>query len=159
MDKVLPDWKIRRQNFIEDSLSNHCTAIRGISFDLYYRKKLKNLVSLLQGCLRNVETIIIWHAVVSHSLSAHVSNNKQFIVYESRNIIIPFQNKIQAIVNVKRIPLPDIKLRLRKICILILNLTTDLLPTKVQKNVRKDTNLSHSPSVHLEGSRIFQVVI
>ena len=108
LDNILKSSSIPHS--FRSSLSKGSFSLRGLSFNTssnYRSKVLQNLFR--RGPLARKQNIVIWHDVISNSLSKHQSNNYTSLLPEELiQLLFEFQNSIRAIVYVQRSGSPNI---------------------------------------------------
>ena len=114
----------------QKGLMRKILAIQGLSLNpqaLDPRKKLQNF--LLRS---KTEKLVIWHDVISNSISKHRSNrNRPCQTKKLLDILCSFKNRIEAILYVQRANSPNILQKLKSTGILVLDVKTRL--TSIQK--------------------------
>ena len=111
------------------SLSKRSFAKGGLSFNTSSNYRFKVLQNLLRrGPLARKQNIVIWHDVISNSLSKHQSNNYTSLSPEELiQLLFEFRTRIRAIVYVQRSGSPNILKELFSSGILILDAQNELL--------------------------------
>lgn len=111
------------------------TAIGGLSLNPYTRQRTKNLQFLLnQRPLNQKSGIILWHGVISNSISKHESNGgTELNVDDLCEYLRTKKERFAAIVYLQRFLAPNIFEKLKDTGILILDVKKRLISRKKQK--------------------------
>ena len=142
------------------SLSKRSFAIRGLSFNTSSNSRFKVLQNLRRGPLARKQNIVIWHDVISNSLSKHQSNNYTSLSPEELiQLLFEFRNRIRAIVYVQRSGSPNILKELFSSGILILDAQNKLLSQRKRRTPSVIRALSSvHPSLALD-SHLLRIVV
>ena len=135
--------------------------MRGLSFNTSSNYRFKVLQNLLRrGPLARKQNIVIWHDVISNSLSKHQSNNYTSLSPEELiQLLFEFRNRIRAIVYVQRSGSPNILKELFSSGILILDAQNKLLSQRKRKTPSVIRALSSvHPSLALD-SHLLRIVV
>ena len=158
LDNILKSTSIPHS--FRNSLSKRSFAIRGLSFNTsnYRFKVLQNL--LRRGPLARKQNKVIWHDVISNSLSKHQSNNYTSLSPEELiQLLFEFRNRLRAIVYVQRSGSPNILKKLFSSGILILHAQNKLLSQRKRRTPPVIRSLSSvHPSLALD-SHLLRIVV
>ena len=144
----------------QKGLKRKILAIRGLSLNpqaLDLRKKLQNF--LLRS---KTEKLVIWHDVISNSISKHRSNrNRPCQTKKLLDILCSFKNRIEAILYVQRANSPNILQKLKSTGILILNVKTRLTSTRKRNNPNfiADLQKIHPNMTGVTGRKVLHTIL
>ena len=137
-------------------------AVGDLSFNPEAYNRLKILQNLLRkGPLRGRRDIVIWHGVISNTVSAHSTNNFQPCSTEDLlPILAEFKDRIAAILYLQRTSERiNIVRKLFQSKILILDVRRHLISRLKRQNSSVQSNLGQvHPSVRCE-KRLFETIL
>ena len=143
------------------SLSRSSFALPGLSFNPSSNYRFKVLQNLLRrGPLARKRNIILWHDVISNSISKHQSNKYTTLSNEDLiKILLEFRFRIHAIVYVQRKGNPNILKELFATGILILDAKNKLLSQRKRRTLSVIRSLeSVHPPLALE-AHLLRIVV
>ena len=127
-------------------LKKDIIAIRGLSLNPKSISPLKILQSLLKKGFLESKKIIIWHDVVSNSISKHRSNrDNRCEIDKLLKILTGFKQKIEAILYFQRLGLPNLFQQLKETGILLLDVKKQLTSTRKRNNSDFSADLAAIP--------------
>ena len=116
-------------------LKKDIIAIRGPSLNPKSISPLKNLQKLLKKGFLKSKKIIIWHDVVSNSISKHRSNrDNPCEIDKLLQILTGLKQNIEAILYCRRLGSPNLFQQLKETGILILDVKRRLTSTRKRNN-------------------------
>ena len=90
---------------------------------------------MIEKDFKNENDLIIWHDVINNTICKHKSNFYRALSDPTLiEVLIPYQNRIRALVYCQRDRTPDIVAKLQKTNILVLSIEKDLISLRKQKD-------------------------
>lgn len=136
-------------------------AVGGLSLNPFAKNKYQNLQYLLhKGKLSSAQNIVLWHGVLSNSISAHRTNDFCPLPVEDLiKCLKEHKERFTAIVYCRRLGSPDLFNQLKETGILILDVKRNLISKKKRRNplILREFSQVH-PKTKLEINVLFTVL-
>ena len=120
---------------LQDHYKKGIYALPGLSFNPNAMKVRKTAQFQLSHFFRDKKRLVIWHDVVSNSLSRRRSNNnKPLITSQLIAVLDEYQERIEAIVYCPREGTPDIYEQLKRSNLVTIRIVKDIVSKRKQKD-------------------------